>query len=114
MLRNEHAPDGTLAPIRGVARDANIAVVGGRWEDYPLSHLAVVGPKSCCLPGANGEPGTEYFDPYVSCRVGTVTVEGLKVHGRTPAELVRATAFDDVNRDGRSSGRGVIGRCQFR
>lgn len=34
MLRNEHAPDGTLAPIRGVARDVNIAVVGGRWEDW--------------------------------------------------------------------------------
>ena len=34
MLRNEHAPDGTLAPIPPGSRDRNIAVVGGRWEDW--------------------------------------------------------------------------------
>lgn len=82
-------------------------------DAYPLSHLAVVGPKSCLLPGGAGEPGMEIFDPYVSCRVGTVTVEGLKIRGRAPAELVRATVFDNINRDGRSSGRGVIDRCQI-
>ncbi len=77
-------------------------------DDYPLSHLAVVGPKSCFFPGKDGAPGTEIFDPYVTCRVGRVTVEGLRVHGRKPAELVRATVFDDINKDGHSSGRGVI------
>ena len=55
----------------------------------------------------------EIFDPYVSCRVGEVTVEGLKVRGAAPQELVRVTAFDDVNRDGRSSGRGVIDRLRI-
>lgn len=38
---------------------------------------------------------------------------GLKVRGAAPQELVRATAFDDVNRDGRSSGRGVIDRLRI-
>lgn len=77
-------------------------------DRYPLAHLAMVGPKSCFFPDKDGGPGMEIFDPYVSCRVGTVTVEGLKVRGKAPDELVRATVFDDVNRDGRSSGRGTI------
>lgn len=77
-------------------------------DKYPLSHLAVVGPKSCFFPGKDGRPGLEIFDPYVSCRVGRVEVRGLRVKGVTPNELVRATVFDDINGDGRSSGRGVI------
>ncbi|MGN0833941.1 MAG: hypothetical protein ACI4RD_09890 [Kiritimatiellia bacterium] len=83
-------------------------------DDYPLSHLAVVGPKSCRLPVGDGGPDAEVFDPYVSCRVGLFAVEGLKIRGTAPAELVRATVFDDVNRDGRSTGRGVIDCCRFR
>lgn len=82
-------------------------------DRFPLSHLAVVGPKSCFFPGKDGEAGMEIFDPYVSCRVGEVTVEGLRVRGAAPQELVRATVFDDVNRDGRSSGRGVIDRLRI-
>lgn len=35
MLRNEHTPDGTLRPIGpDVKRDHDIAIVGGRWEDW--------------------------------------------------------------------------------
>ena len=56
----------------------------------------------------------EIFDPYVSCRVGRVTVEGLKVHGVAPQELVRATVFDDINHDGHSSGRGVIEKLEVK
>jgi len=77
-------------------------------DQYPLSHLAVVGPKSLRYQTDDGKPG-EIFDPYVNCKVGTVTVEGLKTEGTRPAELVRATVFDDINKDGRSSGRGEIG-----
>ena len=44
----------------------------------------------------------------MSCRVGKVSVEGLKVSGAAPSNLVYAVTFDDINRDGRSSGRGVI------
>lgn len=33
MLRNANCPDGTLKPVAGT-RDDNIAVVGGRWEDW--------------------------------------------------------------------------------
>ena len=82
-------------------------------DRFPLSHLAVVGPKSCFFPGKDGGAGMEVFDPYVCCRVGEVTVGGLEVRGAAPQELVRATAFDDVNRDGRSSGRGVIDRLRI-
>ncbi|MGN0852939.1 MAG: hypothetical protein ACI4Q3_06140 [Kiritimatiellia bacterium] len=83
-------------------------------DRYPLGHLATVGPKSCFFPDPKGGPGTEIFDPYVTCRVGKVTVEGLRVRGRAPDELVRAVAFDDVNGDGRSSGRGVIEKLEIR
>ena len=34
LLRNEHAQDGTRAPVDASVRDVNIAVVGGRWEDW--------------------------------------------------------------------------------
>ena len=33
MLRNEGTKDGAMEPIPSGARDSNIAVVGGRWED---------------------------------------------------------------------------------
>lgn len=33
MLRNRSCADGTHAPIRGVKRDANISIRGGRWEE---------------------------------------------------------------------------------
>ena len=83
-------------------------------EKYPLGHLAMVGPKSAFFPGRNGEPGLEIFDPYVSCTVGKVTVENIRVRGRRPAELVRATVFDDINHDGHSTGRGVIQHLDIR
>ncbi|MDO5317262.1 MAG: hypothetical protein Q4G65_01420 [bacterium] len=83
-------------------------------DKYPLSHLAVVGPKSCFFPEKDGKTGMEIFDPYVSCHVGRVTVEGLKVHGVAPHELVRATVFDDINHDGHSSGRGVIEKLEVK
>lgn len=77
-------------------------------DKFPLSHLATVGPKSCFFPDPKGGPGMEIFDPYVNCQVGKVTLEGLRVRGRAPAELVKAVTFDDINKDGHSSGKGVI------
>jgi hypothetical protein len=76
-------------------------------DRYPLSHLAVVGPKSVRLTDKQGKR-REVFDPYVNCRVGKVVVENLEATGVVPAKLVHATVFDDVNGDGRSSGRGEI------
>lgn len=34
MFRNEHVVDGTLRPISGRSRNRNIAIVGGRFEDW--------------------------------------------------------------------------------
>jgi len=83
-------------------------------DAYPLSHLALVGPKSIVSTTQDGKGRYEVFDPYVSCTVDRVTVEGLRVHGTAPRELVRATVFEDVNGDGRSSGRGTIRRFDIR
>jgi len=76
-------------------------------DRFPLSHLVTVGPKSVVLP-REGPRGCEIFDPYVSCTVGHLAVDGLKTEGIRPKELFHATVFDNINRDGRSSGRGII------
>jgi hypothetical protein len=91
----------------------NIDVVfhADRW---PLTHLVQVGPKSCFFPGKDGKPATEIFDPYVSCRVGKVVLENIRTRGTVPKELVHASAFDDINKDGRSTGRGVIEKIERR
>ena len=86
-------------------KNIDITFHADRW---PLTHLVQVGPKSCFYPGKDGKPGTEIFDPYVSCRVERVVLENVRVHGTPPAELVYSAAFDDINKDGRSTGRGVI------
>ena len=88
-------------------RDVNVTFHADR---HPLSHLLLVGPKSCVLPRQGENDAREIFDPYVECRVGKVVLANVRACGAVPGELVRATAFNDVNGDGRSSGRGEIGR----
>ena len=83
-------------------------------DDYPLGHLATVGPKSALCPAGNGRPAVEIFNPYVSCAVGKMTVEGLTVEGRSPAQLVYPVTFSDINGDGRSTGAGTIEEVVFR
>ena len=74
-------------------------------EKNPYSYLVRVGPKALFYKGK------EIFDPYVSCRLETVSLKDITVGGRAadvPA-LVRAVSFDDINGDGFSTGRGEIG-----
>lgn len=78
-------------------------------DTWPRCHLATVGPKSIVLRDPRtGRLDCEIFDPYVSCTVDEVHLDGIRLHGTPPADLVHAVTFDDVNRDGASSGRGVI------
>ena len=73
-------------------------------EKYPLSTLALVGPKSV----RRGE--TEIFDPYVSCEVGELSFHNIRINGR-PAELPELFAvneFGDINADGHSGGQGKV------
>ena len=81
-------------------------------DKWPLTHLAQVGPKSCFFPGKDGDPDVEIFDPYVNCRVDRVVLENVRVLGTPPDELVHASVFDDIDKDGHSSGRGVIGEIE--
>ena len=76
-------------------------------DRFPLSHLVTIGPKSI-VHEASPERHLEIFDPYVSCRVGEVTIRDCSFTGTVPEELVHVTVFDDINRDGRSSGRGLL------
>lgn len=77
-------------------------------DQYPLGHLATVGPRSSVLPAKGGGQRSEVFDPYVSCTVDHVAIEGLKVEGREPDELIYSVSFDDINKDGHSTGRGTV------
>jgi hypothetical protein len=92
-------------PTSVTFRNVDITFHADKW---PLSHLAVVGPKSSRIPDKKGARDYEIFDPYVSCRVGRVTLENVRTHGVVPKDLVFASSFDDINRDGLSTGRGVI------
>ena len=76
-------------------------------DTYPLAHLVCAGPKSCVVKGENGQL-VELFDPWVSCTLDGVAIDGFEAVGRRPDELLHATVFEDVNHDGRSTGRGEI------
>ena len=76
-------------------------------DTYPLAHLVCAGPKSCVVKGGNGQL-VELFDPWVSCTLDGVAIDGFEAVGRRPDELLHATVFEDVNHDGRSTGRGEI------
>lgn len=75
-------------------------------DEYPLSRMIVVGPKSVYRA-----PDKEVFDPYITNTVECISLKNITVNGErvTDAEkLIRVTVFDDVNGDGRSSGRGSV------
>ncbi len=77
-------------------------------EDWPLSHLVTVGPKS-----APYFDGREVFDPYLSSYVEDLELNNITVNGKkaeTIDGLVYVTEFDDVNHDGRSTGKGELHR----
>ncbi len=92
-------------------RNIDITLHADKW---PLTHLVQVGPKSSFIHDKNSGKSYEVFDPYVSCRVGKVVLEDVRVHGVAPKELVHASSFDDVNKDGRSTGSGVIEKVERR
>jgi hypothetical protein len=74
---------------------------------YPLSCAVAVGPKSVRW----GD--TEVFDPYLSCRVGCISLHEVTVDGApaTPS-AVRCVAFDNINGDGRSTASGTVDRIE--
>ncbi len=77
-------------------------------ERFPESYLLCVGPKSCVVDGGK----REVFDPYVSCTVGCVLTGRIRVNGteiEDAAPYIRTVEFDDINRDGRSTGKGTVG-----
>ncbi len=77
-------------------------------ERFPESYLLCVGPKSCVVDHGK----REVFDPYVSCTVGTVRTDRIRVNGadiEDAAPYIRTVEFDDINHDGRSTGKGIIG-----
>lgn len=81
-------------------------------DQWPLSHLAVVGPKSI-VTFKDGKPEWETFDPWVDCRIGSLILSDVSVSGKVPSELVRTTKFDNVNGDNCSSGSGAVDRLEI-
>ena len=74
-------------------------------EEFPLSYLACIGPKSIV------SGGKEVFDPYLSSRAEKLIFKNIRVNGEKPRDirpLLREISFDNVNGDGESSGKGEI------
>ena len=79
---------------------------------FPQSFLLCARPKSCLV----GDGTVEVFDPYVSCEVGSAELSDIRINGETPKKIepfIREIVFDDINRDGRSTGRGKIDRIIY-
>ena len=79
---------------------------------FPLSFLLCAGPRSCVW----GDRTVEVFDPYVSCKVGSVELRDIRINGETPDKIepfIREVVFEDINHDGRSTGHGKIDRIIY-
>ena len=75
-------------------------------EEWKYGYLLTIGPKSVCIKGK------EIFDPYISSFVGTLEFKNIRINGENPEQplhFMREIAFDDINRDGNSTGKGEIG-----
>ena len=85
-------------------RNIDLWLDGGK---FPMACLVAAGPKSIV------QGDSEVFDPYVSCEVGRLFVQNLRINGEAagPADqrIFREIRFDDVDRDGHSTGRGTFG-----
>lgn len=78
-----------------------------RPNESPRSYLIAVGPMSY----RNGD--VEVFDPYAESVVDTLELENIRIDGRRVdkiEEILYEIAFDDVNQDGFSSGKGTVNR----
>ncbi|MBO4219488.1 MAG: hypothetical protein J5933_01005 [Clostridia bacterium] len=78
-------------------------------DRYPISCMVAVGPKSTVVSDSRGP--VEVFDPYLSCRVGRMTLKNVRINGRrdfSPDEAIRQISFDDINGDGKSTGKGTV------
>lgn len=78
--------------------------------EYPLSRLAVIGPKSCRIENS------EVFDPYLSSTVECLELSHIKINGKKAEnieKLVHETVFDDINSDGASTASGCIKKIIF-
>lgn len=76
-----------------------------RPDESPRSFLVAVGPMSCRMDDI------EVFDPYASSVVNTLELENIRIDGKAATkidEILHEIAFDDVNQDGFSSGKGTV------
>ena len=76
-------------------------------KTYPLAHLICVGPKSTVLSTKEGG-FREVFDPWISCTATDIVLDDVTYVGEVPKEPIHATVFSDINKDGRSTGCGIV------
>ena len=79
-------------------------------DEFPLSYLICIGPKSIVCGGK------EIFDPYISCRADNIEIKDLRVNGKICEDIIPltcSTVFNNINKDGMSSGQGFFGTISF-
>lgn len=71
---------------------------------FPMMSVVQVAPKHMKIGSREGG------DPYLDVSVARLVLEDVRIHGGRMAEPVAVFGFDDVNGDGRSSGKATLGR----
>lgn len=74
-------------------------------DRYPFSYLLCIGPKSYLTAGM------ETFDPYLSSVAKELRLRNIFINGEKVTDLsgfCKEIEFDDVNRDGFSTGKGKL------
>ena len=75
-------------------------------DKYPMSGLLSVGPKSAPL-GSD----SEIFDPYLSSKIENLHYKDIYINSQKIDDIkpyVRISAFNDINKDGRSTAKGEV------
>ena len=76
-------------------------------DDLPEGYLVCIGPKSIV------RNGKEVFDPYISCKAENISVEDVFINDKklmSSNGYFKEIEFEDVNKDGNSTGRGQFER----
>ncbi len=79
-------------------------------DKFPMSFFACVGPKS-----ARSE-AVEYFNPDMNSTIDKIELKNIRINGKAPddiREFINEIKFEDIYRDGKSSGKGVIHKIVY-
>ncbi len=79
-------------------------------DKFPMSFFACIGPKS------SRTETVECFNPDMSSSIDKIELKNIRINGKKPTDIkeyINEIKFDDIYRDGKSSGEGVIHKIVY-